>query len=82
MIVQALGNLLHMMVCYSVDILAQLLESECGLRFAVRMVKDINQLSDHTAEVVHKTLLLAFQLGNSLLFLHREVARLFEEAPP
>src|SRR6202008_1905910 len=80
-IVKELGNLLQMMVCHSVDILAQLLESEGGLRFAVCMVKDIDQLPDNTAEMVHKPLILDFQLCHGLLFLHREVARLFEEAP-
>src|ERR1043166_3667802 len=66
-IIQELGNLLQMMVCHRVDISAELLESECGLRFAVRMVKDIDQLPDNTAEVVHKPLILACQLGNGLL---------------
>ena len=70
-IVKELGNLLEMMVFQSVDILSQLLQSELGLRFAVRMVKDIHQLPDNTAEAMHKTLILAFQLCNGLLFLHR-----------
>jgi hypothetical protein len=41
-LVKELGDLLKMRVVQSVDILAQLLQSECGLRFAVRMVKNIN----------------------------------------
>ena len=39
-IVKELGNLIKMRVFKSVDILSQLLQSELGLRFAVRMVKD------------------------------------------
>ena len=46
-IVKELGNLLQMMVFQSLDILSQLLQSELGLRFAVRMVKDIHQLPDN-----------------------------------
>jgi hypothetical protein len=58
------------MVFHSLDILSQLLQSEFGLHFAVRMVKDIHQLPDNTAEAVHKPRILAFQLCNGLLFLH------------
>jgi hypothetical protein len=54
-IVKELGDLLQMMVFQSVDILSQLLQSELGVRFAVRMVKDMHQLPDHMAEAVHKT---------------------------
>jgi hypothetical protein len=43
-IVKELGDLLKMRVVHSLDIFAQLLQSECGLRFAVRMVKDMHQL--------------------------------------
>ena len=71
MLVKELGDLLKMRVFHSLDIFAQLLQSECGLRFAVRMVKDIHQLPDNTAEAVHKPFILTFQCGNGLLFLHR-----------
>jgi hypothetical protein len=47
-IVKELGDLLQMMVFQSVDILSQLLQSELGVRFAVRMVKDMHQLPDTT----------------------------------
>jgi hypothetical protein len=70
-----------MMVFPSVEILSQLLQSEFGLHFAVRMVKAMHQLPDTTAEAVHKPLLLAFQLCNGLLFLHSYIAGLLEEAP-
>src|SRR5258706_2153145 len=53
-------NLLEMLVVNRVDLLAQLFEFELRLGFAVRMVEDIHQLSDHTAEAVDKTLLLSF----------------------
>jgi hypothetical protein len=70
-LVKELGDLRKMRVFQSVDIFAQLLQSECGLRFAMGMVKDIHQLPDNTAEAVHKTFILTFQGGNGLLFLHR-----------
>ena len=70
-IVKELGNLRKMMVSHSVDIVPQLLQSELGVRFAVRMVKDIHQLPDNTAEAMHKPLILAFQLCNGLFVLHR-----------
>src|SRR6266436_244900 len=79
-IIKELGDLLQMMVCTRLDILAQLLQSALGLGFAVRMVKDIPQLPDNTAEAVHKTLILAFQCCKSLLLLCREIAWLLEEA--
>jgi hypothetical protein len=79
--VKAWGNLLQMMGCHSVDILVQLLESEGGLRFAVRLVKEIDQRPDNTAAVVHQPLLLAGQRCHGLLGLHREVAGLLAEAP-
>ena len=53
------------------DILSQLVQSELGVRFAVRMVKDIHQLSDDVSEALHKPCILSFQLGKSLLFLTR-----------
>jgi len=53
------------------DILSQLVQAELGLRFAVRMVKDIYQLPDNSAEALHKTRILSFQLCNGLLFLQR-----------
>jgi alkylhydroperoxidase family enzyme len=54
-IVKELRNLGKMRVFHRLDIFTQLLQSECGLRFAVRMVKDMHQLPDNTAEAVHKT---------------------------
>ena len=81
-IVKELGDLLKMRVVQSLDIFAQLLQSECGLRFAVRMVKDIYQLPDNSAEALHKTLIFAFQLCQSMLLFHREIAGLLQEAPP
>jgi len=65
-----LGALRQMMVFQSVDILSQLVQSELGVRFAVRMVKDMHQLPDTSAEAVHKTLLLACQLCHGLLVLN------------
>ena len=70
-IVKALRDLGKMRVFHRLDIFTQLLQSECGLRFAVRMVKDMHQLPDNIAEAVHKTLILAFQFCKSLLVLHR-----------
>jgi hypothetical protein len=69
--IKELGNLIKMTVFKHIDILPQLLQSELGLRFAVRMVKDIHQLSDNLAEAVHKTLILVFQRCNSFLLLYR-----------
>ena len=63
-------SFLTIRVFQSVDILSQLLQSELGVRFAMRMVKDIHQLPDNIAEAVHKTLLLAFQLCHGLLVLN------------
>src|SRR6266487_263783 len=80
-IIKELGDFLQMMVGTGLDILAQLLQSALGLGCAVRMVKDIPQLPDHTAEAVHKTLILAFQFCKSSLLLCREIAWLLEEAP-
>ena len=71
MIVKELGNLLKMMVFHSWDILAQMLQPERSLRFAVGMVKDIHQLPNNTAKAMHKTLILAFQLGKGLFVLKR-----------
>ncbi len=70
-IIKALGNLITMTVFKHMDILSQLVQSELGLRFAVRMVKDMHQLSDNSAEALHKTLIFAFQLCQSLLLFHR-----------
>jgi len=64
MIVKELGNLLQMRVFQSVDLLAQLLQSELGLGFAMRMVKDIDQLPDNTTETVHKTLIYYHRSGS------------------
>jgi len=55
------------------DSLAQLLQSERGVRCAVRMVNNMHQLPDHRAEAVHKPLILAFQFCKSLLVLHRQI---------
>src|SRR5712691_1500416 len=74
-------NLLQMLVVHSVDLLAQLLQSELRLGFAVHMVEDMHQLSDNASEAVHKTGIFAFQVRNGLLFLHREIGWLLEEAP-
>jgi len=52
------------------DILSELLQAELSLRLAVRMVKDIHQLSDNMTEAVYKTLILAFEFDNSLLLLY------------
>ena len=80
-IVKEWRNLGKMMVCQSVDILSELLQSELRLRLTVRMVKDMHQLPDNIAEAVYKTLILAFQFCTSLLLLCRYIARLLEEAP-
>ena len=81
MIVKELKNLMQMLVFQRVDILSQLVQAELGLRFAVRMVKDMHQLPDNIAAAVDKTLILAFQFCQSLLLLRREIAGLLEEAP-
>jgi len=52
-IVKELGNLIKLRVTQSVDILSQLLQSALGMRFAVRMVKDMHQLPDKTAGFDH-----------------------------
>jgi len=69
--IKELGNLIKMTVFQNIDILSQLVQSELGVRFAVRMVKDIHQLPDNMAEALHKTLIFAFQLCQSLLLFHR-----------
>src|SRR5712691_10428890 len=76
-----LGNLIQMRVFQSLDSLAQLLQSERGVRCAVRMVNNMHQLPDHSTEAVHKPLILAFQFCKSLLVLHRQIAGLLEAAP-
>jgi hypothetical protein len=70
-IIKELGNLIKMTVFKNLDILSQLVQSELGLRFTVRMVKDIHQLPDNMAEALHKTLIVACQLCQSLLLFHR-----------
>ena len=60
-----------MIVVNRSDILSQLFQSKLRLGFAVRMVEDIHQLPDNTAEAVDKPLILSFQLCNGLLFLRR-----------
>ena len=69
--IKELGNLLQMTVFKNMDILSQLVQSELGLRFAVRMVKDMHQLPDNMAEALHTTRIFAFQLCQSLLLFHR-----------
>jgi len=69
--IKELGNLLKMTVFKHMDILSQLVQSELGLRFAVHMIKDIHQLPDNSAEALHKTLIFAFQLCQSLLLFYR-----------
>ena len=71
MIVKELKNLMQMLVFQRVDIRPQLVQSELGLRFAVRMVKDSHQLPDNIAEALHKTRIFACQLCQSLLLFHR-----------
>ena len=71
MVVQEVENLIEMLVFQHVDILSQLFESQLRLGFAVRMVENIHQLSDDVSEALHKSGILSFQLGNSLLFLPR-----------
>ena len=72
---------MQMLVFQHVDILPQLVQSELGWRFAVRLVKEMHQLPDHIAAAVHTPLILAFQFCKSLLLLRREIAGLREEAP-
>ena len=64
-------NLLQVPVFKSVDVLSQLFQSDPSLGFTVRMVEDIHQLPDNTAEALYKTVIFSFQCGNSLLFLRR-----------
>ena len=59
-IIKELGNLIKMLVTQRLDILSQLLQSKLGMRFTVRMVKDIHQLPDNMAEAVHKTFICTF----------------------
>src|SRR5262249_36279453 len=79
--IKELGNLLKMTVFKNLEILSQLVQSELGLRFTVRMVKDMHQLPDNRAEALHKTRIFAFQLCQSLLLFHRYIAGLLQEAP-
>src|SRR5919204_1604215 len=80
-IVKALGNLIQLRVCQRLDLLPQLWQSELRLRFAVRMVKDMHQWPDHSAEAVYKARILAFQGCHNLLLLCRYMAGLLQEAP-
>ena len=70
-IIKEWGNLLKMRVTQSLDILSQLLQSKLGMRFTVRIVKDMHQLPDNMAEALHKPRIFAFQLCQSLLLFHR-----------
>ena len=81
MVVKEGENLLEMVVVNRVDLLAQLFEFDLRLGFAVRMVEDMHQLPDNTAEAVDKPLILAFQLCNGLLFLQRSIGGFLEEYP-
>jgi len=53
-IIKELGNLLKMRVTQSLDILSQLLQSKLGMRFTVRIVKDIHQLPDNMRKLCTK----------------------------
>ena len=81
MIVKEVENFIKSIVFNSFDILSQLFQSALRLCVAMRMVKDIYQLPDNVSEAGHKTLILAFQRCNGLLFLTRYIRWLFEEAP-
>ena len=74
-------NLLQLIVVHRLDLLAQLFQCELRLGFAVRMVEDMHQLPDTTAEALDKTVLLSFQRGKSLLFLTRSIGWFLEEDP-
>src|SRR6266567_5080713 len=74
-------HLLEMIVVNRAALLAQLFECDLRLGFAVRMVEDMHQLPDHTAEALYKTLILSFQLCTGLLFLQRYIGRFLEESP-
>jgi hypothetical protein len=81
MVVQEVENLSEMLVCQRVAILSQLCESQLRVGFAGRLVKDMHQWPDKSAEAVHKAGVLAVQCGNGLLFLSRSIAWLLEQAP-
>ena len=70
-IIKELGNLNKRTVFKNLDILSQLVQAELGLRFTVRMVKDMHQLPDNMAEALHKTRIFACQLCQSLLLFPR-----------
>jgi hypothetical protein len=70
-VVKKLDNLIEMIVFHCLDILAQLLQSELRLRFAVRMVKESDKLPNKTSEAMHKPFVFSFQFCHGLLFLHR-----------
>src|SRR5438128_1807661 len=74
-------NLLQVPVFKSIDVLSQLLQSAPSLGFTVRMVEEMHQLSDEVSDALHKPGILAFQLGNRLLFLTRYIGWLLAEAP-
>ncbi len=74
-------HLLEMSIVHCVDLLAQLFQFDLRLGFAVRMVEDIDQLPENTAEAVDKTLIVSFQRGNRLLFLRRHIGGFLQEYP-
>ena len=81
MVVKEGEHLLQMSVVHCADRVSQLLQSELRLGFTVCMVEEMHQLPDNAAEAVHKTFIFIFQCSNGLLFLHRDIAGLLEEAP-
>ena len=80
-IVQKLAYLRKMRGFHGVDILAQLFKPQFCWCCAVRMVTERPQLSNNTAEAMHKACRLAFQRGNGLLFLQGSIGGRLEEAP-
>src|SRR2546426_8126213 len=81
MVVKAGEHLLQMSVVHCSDLFSQLLQSALRLGFTVCMVEEMHQLPDHAAEAVHKTFIFTCQCSHGLLFLHRYIAGLLEEAP-
>src|SRR4249920_3718384 len=71
MVVKALKNRIEMLVFQHVNILSQLCESALRVGFAMRMVKDMHQWPDNSAEAVHKPCVLSCKFGHSLLFFYR-----------
>jgi hypothetical protein len=74
-------NLLQMLVVSSVDLLAQLLPCERCLGFAGCGVAEMHQRSDDASEALPTACRRSCQCGNGLLFLHREIGWLLDEAP-